>query len=130
METGLKLDELARLVRQKREEEKLSLRSAAKQCGVSPATLSRIEAARGTPDTETLVAVTNWLGATLDRFLALANSAPAHEVKHGRGEKTPDIIEAHLRADPKLSPETVKALANMFRALYKETKDLSKPGTD
>ncbi|MBL8151739.1 MAG: hypothetical protein JNN15_17580 [Blastocatellia bacterium] len=33
-------------------------------------------------------------------------------------ESTPDIVEAHLRADPNLKPETAKALSELFRVAY------------
>ncbi|MGH9344239.1 MAG: hypothetical protein ACRD19_10810 [Terriglobia bacterium] len=33
---------------------------------------------------------------------------------------TPQIIELHLRADPRLNPKTAKALASMFRIAYEQ----------
>ena len=33
-------------------------------------------------------------------------------------EATPEIVEAHLRADKNLSPETAKALSELFRVAY------------
>lgn len=33
-------------------------------------------------------------------------------------ESTPNIVEAHLRADRNLKPETAKALAELFRVAY------------
>jgi hypothetical protein len=40
-------------------------------------------------------------------------------------EATPEIVEAHLRADKKLTPETAKALSELFRVAYQQ---FSKPG--
>jgi hypothetical protein len=33
-------------------------------------------------------------------------------------ESTPEIVEAHLRADKHLTPETAKALSELFRVAY------------
>jgi hypothetical protein len=33
-------------------------------------------------------------------------------------EATPEIVEAHLRADKNLTPETAKALSELFRVAY------------
>jgi len=42
-------------------------------------------------------------------------------------EAMPDIVEAHLRADRNLTPETAKALSELFRVAYKQ---FSPPGSD
>ena len=42
-------------------------------------------------------------------------------------EATPDIVEAHLRADRNLTPETAKALSELFRVAYQQ---FSAPGSD
>jgi hypothetical protein len=39
----------------------------------------------------------------------------------------PDIVEAHLRADRNLTPETAKALSELFRVAYQQ---FSHPGED
>jgi hypothetical protein len=39
----------------------------------------------------------------------------------------PEIVEAHLRADKKLTPETARALSELFRVAYKQ---FSKPGEE
>jgi hypothetical protein len=33
-------------------------------------------------------------------------------------EATPEIVEAHLRADKNLTPETAKVLSELFRVAY------------
>ena len=35
-------------------------------------------------------------------------------------ESTPEIVEAHLRADRNLSPETADALSQLFRVAYSQ----------
>ena len=42
-------------------------------------------------------------------------------------ESTPEIVEAHLRADRNLSEETAKALSELFRVAYSQ---FSHPGED
>ena len=42
-------------------------------------------------------------------------------------EATPDIVEAHLRADRNLTPETAKALSELFRVAYQQ---FSAPGAE
>jgi hypothetical protein len=42
-------------------------------------------------------------------------------------EATPEIVEAHLRADRNLTPETAKALSELFRVAYAQ---FSHPGEE
>jgi hypothetical protein len=43
-------------------------------------------------------------------------------------ESTPEIVEAHLRADRNLSPETADALSQLFRVAYSQFSR-NEPGT-
>lgn len=114
--------ELGEYIKRKRLDEKLSLRRAAAETNVSPATLSRIENGIGVPDSATLARLAGWLGIPLDRLMkgSLMNGVEkANEpIIYYPSESTPDIIEAHLRADPNLKPDTAKALAELFRVAY------------
>jgi hypothetical protein len=40
-------------------------------------------------------------------------------------EPVPEIVEAHLRADRNLTPETAAALSEVFRVAYSSYKQLS-----
>ena len=121
-EPMINVAELGEYIKRKRQDDKLSLRQAAEATNVSPATLSRIENGRGMPDSGTLARLANWLGIPLDRLMkgSLMNGVEkANEpIIYYPSESTPDIIEAHLRADPNLKPETAKALAELFRVAY------------
>lgn len=116
------VNELAEYIKRKRQDENLSLRQVATITKVSPATLSRIENGACMPDSPTLARLTNWLGIPLDRLMKgslLSHLEEGQEpVVYYAKESTPDIIEAHLRADPNLKPETAKALAELFRVAY------------
>ena len=120
-------EELGQLIRAKRKKERLTLEIAAHQCGVSSATLWRLEQQITTsvepkrrlpePDTGTLGAVTQWLGVSLGRVL---DTTLSDGVAGMTGGNTPDVIEAHLRADRNLDPQAAAALGRMFRLAYKE----------
>jgi hypothetical protein len=41
-------------------------------------------------------------------------------------ESTPEIVEAHVRADRQLTPETARALSELFRVAYKQFSQSNK----
>lgn len=90
------------------------LRSVAQEIGeVSASTLSRIEQG-GVPDLATYLRICRWLGISSKSLPGLASkSAVAAEAN------TPELIEAHFRAEKVLPPETIVALSNMIRQAYK-----------
>ena len=118
--------ELGRAIKRRREEMKLSLRDVGDLTEVSASTLSRIENGTGRPDADNIARLTQWLDIPVDRLMTHTsdNIEPVIYYPH---EKTPEIIEAHLRADKNLTPETAKALSELFRVAYQQ---FSKPGTE
>ena len=121
--------ELGRAIKRKREQMGLSLRDVANETQVSASTLSRIENGTGKPDADNIARLTNWLDMPVDRVMKRASkSSDAIEpVIYYPHESTPEIIEAHLRADKNLTPETARALSEMFRVAYTQ---FSKPGEE
>jgi transcriptional regulator with XRE-family HTH domain len=122
--------ELGRAIRRKREEHGLSLRDVADETGVSASTLSRIENGTGKPDADNIARLTAWLDMPVERVMSARKSEDGTEgapVVYFPHEATPDIVEAHLRADRNLSPETAKALSELFRVAYQQ---FSAPGQD
>ena len=122
--------ELGRAIRRKRDETGLSLRDVADETGVSASTLSRIENGTGKPDADNIARLTGWLDMPVERIMTARKNhgdAAAAAVVYFPQEATPDIVEAHLRADRNLSPETAKALSELFRVAYTQ---FSAPGTD
>ncbi|MEO6726614.1 MAG: helix-turn-helix transcriptional regulator [Blastocatellia bacterium] len=111
--------ELGHYIKRKRDANRLSLRAVAKQTQVSASTLSRIENGTGTPDAQTLARVAKWLNLPFERVIGLQ---PPNEnpIVYFPQESLPDIVEAHLRADRKLNPETARALSDLFRVAYKQ----------
>jgi transcriptional regulator with XRE-family HTH domain len=122
--------ELGRAIRRKREELGLSLRDVADETQVSASTLSRIENGTGKPDADNIARLTRWLDMPMERVMGGrkgedgSDTAPVVYFPH---EATPDIVEAHLRADRNLNPETAKALSELFRVAYAQ---FSHPGQD
>lgn len=134
----VRLRELGALIRGKREVERLTLGQASQQSGVSAATLSRLErqqikgdghGGRGyhEPDVRTLAAITRWLGVAIDRVADVQSPPTAHRITHHANDTTPDIVRAHLRADPNLSESAAEALANLFRLTYEQFSGLKAP---
>ena len=93
---------------------------------VSASTLSRIENGTGKPDADNIARLTGWLDMPIDRVMnkQVSDVEPVIYYPH---EPVPEIVEAHLRADKKLTPETAKALSELFRVAYKQ---FSRPGED
>ncbi len=124
------LEQLGQLIRAKRYTEDLTLEQAAQQSGISAATLSRLErqgkvssngVVRGlSPDTRTLAAITRWLGVSFDTLMNSGTPKSGQTLASRGRSATPDIVEAHLRADRNLNSETAEALANMFRVAYEQ----------
>jgi len=118
--------ELGQAIKRRREELGLSLRNVADVTNVSASTLSRIENGTGKPDADNIARLTGWLDMPIDRVMNKQMEDNVEPVIYYPHEATPEIIEAHLRADKKLTPETAKALSELFRVAYKQ---FSKPGS-
>jgi transcriptional regulator with XRE-family HTH domain len=121
--------ELGRAIRRKREEQGLSLRDVATETGVSASTLSRIENGTGKPDADNIARLTAWLNVPMERIMSGRSSDgdEARPVVYFPQETMPDIVEAHLRADRNLTPDTAKALSELFRVAYAQ---FSHPGEE
>ncbi len=112
--------ELGRTIKRRRTELKLSLRDVADVTNVSASTLSRIENGTGKPDADNIARLTNWLDVPVDRVMKNRAPEDVEAVIYYPHEATPEIVEAHLRADKNVSPETAKALSELFRVAYSQ----------
>jgi transcriptional regulator with XRE-family HTH domain len=116
--------ELGRAIKRRREELSLSLRDVADVTLVSASTLSRIENGTGKPDADNIARLTSWLDMPVDRVMKKnGNEETIEPVIYYPHEATPEIVEAHLRADKNLTPETAKALSELFRVAYQNFKN-------
>lgn len=115
-------EELGRAVRRRREELGLSLRDVAAKTSVSASTLSRIENGTGKPDADNIARLTSWLEVPMERILGgpQGQTDAPQPVIYYPHEPMPEIVEAHLRADRQLSPETAANLAELFRVAYSQ----------
>ena len=109
MGSYLDMDILTAYLKARRGE--MGLREAANQIGeISASTLSRIENGK-VPDMETFLRLCDWIGLPSDTFLI-------HSDDDASTASTPEIIEAHLRADRDLDPDTAEAIAKMVKSAY------------
>src|SRR6266851_575013 len=92
------LESLGAIVRAKRGKKKL--RETAREIGIGPATLMRVENGR-IPDVVTFGKICVWAGIDPRTFLGFAIERPVSSVS------------AHFRFDKTPTPDTVKALAQM-----------------
>lgn len=113
-------EELGRAIKRRREELGLSLRDVASKTSVSASTLSRIENGTGKPDADNIARLTAWLDVPMERILSCRNpeADESQAVVYYPEEPMPEIVEAHLRADRNLTPETAAALSELFRVAY------------
>lgn len=119
--------ELGRAIKRRREETKMSLRDLADKTGVSASTLSRIENGTGKPDADNIARLSDWLDMPIDRMMkGKSDRNSVDPVVYYPHEATPEIVEAHLRADKNLSPETAKSLSELFRVAYSQFSDSEK----
>jgi len=125
--TGVNTSELGDAVRRRREQHGMSLRDVAEETGVSASTLSRIENGTGKPDADNIARLASWLDMPIERVMhhGHRSAADPKPVVYYPHESTPEIVEAHLRADRHLTPETAKALSELFRVAYTQFSQTS-----
>ena len=125
-EGRINTEELGAILKRTREKKRLSLRKVADLTGVSFNTLSRMERGIGTPDAENLTRVSEWIGMPVARLVAGGRRKDGEPVIYYPNESTPDIIQAHLNADPALTPDKKKALGELFRTAYEQFTSLQR----
>lgn len=105
-----KLSSLGALVRKKRGERRL--RETAREIGIGPATLMRVENGR-IPDIDTFGKLCKWLRVDPGTFLGFAPEQSTRSSQAALPD-TPISLSAHFRADKTPEPDTVSALAKMI----------------
>lgn len=106
---GLEVQELGRLIREKREKEHLSVRQAAALAGVSFSTLGRVESGNQ-PDLATFLQLCAWLGYPPDHFYS--------EIARRTDISAVDQVIKHLSTDPRLSKEAATRIAGVVGDMY------------
>lgn len=102
--TTLSLESLGRLVAEHRADK--GIRETAKEIGISPATLSRVENGN-LPDLENFRLICTWLGVDPGSLLG---------VKATVIPKQQPSVRVHFRKDAAIKLETAQSLANMILA--------------
>jgi transcriptional regulator with XRE-family HTH domain len=111
--------QLGRTVRRVRENLNLSLRDLEDLIGISASTLSRVERGRcGSPDAETIAAITNWLGTSLENVLRAQPKGGEYPIVYHPDKSLPEIVEEQLTFDKTMSPEAANCLSDIFRRAY------------
>lgn len=99
------MDELSLRIKNKRGG--IGIRDTAKEIGISPATLSRIEAGKQ-PDLDTFRRVCVWLKVDPSALLGMQTPSAT----------PPDMpVQAHFRAHKTMSTDTANHLANLILAI-------------
>ena len=125
------VEDLGAEIALKRKSLKLTLETAADICGVSPSTLWRLERysssiRSGLPvrnretDEKTLSKISEWLEVDIAPSTHQQSQFDSIAATTASSSKTPDVVEAHLRADKNLDPKTAEALAELFRSAYEQ----------
>ena len=102
----MRLGQIGALVREQRGAR--GVREAAKEIGVSPATLSRIENGKQ-PDLATFEKLCRWLGVNPSEFLDTGDVPASAPESVSAATAT-----AHLRARRQITPELAQALGEMI----------------
>jgi transcriptional regulator with XRE-family HTH domain len=95
------LEDMGRLILEKRNERGLGIRAAAREVGISHATLARVE--KGfLPDVENFEKIRRWLGIQEDNVMTKTGNV--------------SIPQVHFRREKTATPATAAALARMILA--------------
>lgn len=108
----LSIEKLGELIVERRGT--LGVRAAAKEIGISAATLSRVENGN-VPDLATFAAICQWLDEDPNQFLGMK---PATEKM--------ETVTVHLRKQKTTSMDTAKALGNLIITAQKGLADLDR----
>ena len=108
--------ELGARVRHRRLSLRLTVRQAAKEARVSPATFSRVERGDHLPERENLLKLASWAGIKLADLQLEPDARPRPPRR--LTQPLPETVALHLRADRDLKPEDAEMLADLFRTAY------------
>lgn len=112
----IRSEELGAALRRARKDRGVSLRDVENETGISFATLSRIERQVGSPTSDNLTRIIEWLDIPIGRIVPVDDGEqPVIFYPH---EKTPEIVQAYIDRDPNLTEEQKRGLGEFFRVAY------------
>lgn len=97
------LDTLGQLIIEKRGD--VGVRATAKEIGISPSTLSRVEGGH-LPELENFMLICKWLEIDPNRILGFSKTS-------SKGDE-PTVASVHFKKRSTVSPETAEALGEMI----------------
>lgn len=100
----------------RRSAKELSWRQLARELGLSASVFTRLAQGR-TPELDSYVTMTRWLGVSTEAFVAADRPSEAETVT------TVEAIAGYLRADKALKPESAKAISTIVETAYREMAD-------
>ncbi len=108
--------ELGARIRHRRLGLRQTVRQAAREAQVSPATFSRVERGDHLPGRENLLRLADWAGIKLkDLQVSSGQDSPR---AGNPARSVPEKVALHLRADRDLRPADAEMLADLFRTAY------------
>ena len=118
-EAKLDMDALMAALDAQRQSLHISWRELARQTGVSPSSLTRMQQGKN-PDVNTFAALLQWLGLPAERFML------AEPRNHKQKVPTHPLAVAStlLRGKKHMTPKATKALDDLVRAAYTLAKEL------
>jgi transcriptional regulator with XRE-family HTH domain len=114
----INLDALVAALDSERSARDLSWRQLAKDAGVSPSTLTRMQQGKS-PDVNTFSALTRWLKTPAERFYTDNLSIPATQT-----EDPLAVVSTLLRGKKKMNPKALAALQELVNAAFKLSKEM------
>lgn len=97
----------------KRTAKGISWRELARQLNLSASVFTRLAQGRS-PELDSYVVMTHWLGVSTEAFVAIERPSEAETVN------TVEAIAGYLRADKALKPESAKAISTIVETAYRE----------
>jgi transcriptional regulator with XRE-family HTH domain len=97
----------------KRNAERMSWRELARELDLSPSLFTRLAQGRQ-PELNSYLSMTEWLNVSTEDFVDRPDRPKT------QSPDTVGAIEAFLRADTKLKPESAKAITKIVKAAYDE----------
>jgi transcriptional regulator with XRE-family HTH domain len=114
----INVDAIVAALDSERRAKNLSWRQLAKDAGVSPSTLTRMQQGKS-PDVNTFTTLTRWLNTPAERFFS--DSDTTLKVQ---SEDPLAVVSTLLRGKKKMNPKALAALQELVNAAFKLSKEL------
>ena len=114
----INVDALIAALDSERRAKDLSWRQLAKDAGVSPSTLTRMQQGKS-PDVNTFTSLTRWLNTPAERFYADDTA-----ISTAQAEDPMAVVSTLLRGKKKMNPKALAALQELVNAAFKLSKEL------